>query len=75
MNEKELKIPFNAPLREEDTESQTYGCRQTIPIFVGTMGLLVSVPLQARMEFAESHHVHGRDSTKSSKIKPLNSRL
>ena len=28
MNEKELKIPFNAPLNEVDTESQTYVCRQ-----------------------------------------------
>ena len=31
MNEKDLKIPFNAPLNEQDTESQTYGCRQNNP--------------------------------------------
>lgn len=28
MSEKELKIPFNAPLNEIDTENRTYGCRQ-----------------------------------------------
>lgn len=27
MNEKELKVPFNAPLNVLDTETQTYGCR------------------------------------------------
>ena len=27
MIEKELKVPFSAPLRELDTEVQTYGCR------------------------------------------------
>ena len=27
MNEKELKVPFAAPLNELDTETQTYGCR------------------------------------------------
>lgn len=26
-----LKIPFNAPLNEKDTELQTYGCRQNNP--------------------------------------------
>ena len=31
MKEKELKIPFNAPLNEEDTETQTYGCRANNP--------------------------------------------
>ncbi len=28
---KELKIAFNAPLLEGDTESQTYGCRANNP--------------------------------------------
>lgn len=28
MNEKGLKIPFNAPLNEQDTKPQTYGYRQ-----------------------------------------------
>ena len=27
MREKELKVPFSAPLNEKDTENQTYGCR------------------------------------------------
>lgn len=31
MNEKVLKIPFNAPLNEQDSEIQTYGCRQNNP--------------------------------------------
>ena len=39
MNEKELKIPFNAPLHALDTESQTYGCRQNNPAICGNNGL------------------------------------
>ena len=35
MNEKELRVPFNAPLNENDTESQTYGCRQNNPDICG----------------------------------------
>ena len=31
MKEKELKISFNAPLNDLDTETQTYGCRQNNP--------------------------------------------
>ncbi len=31
MNEIELIIPFNAPLNEQDTETQTYGCRANNP--------------------------------------------
>ena len=27
----ELRIPFNAPLHELDSENQTYGCRQNNP--------------------------------------------
>ena len=26
-----IKVPFNAPLNEQDTETQTYGCRQNNP--------------------------------------------
>ena len=48
---------------------------KTIPISVGTMGLQVSAPLQARTESVENLLVHGKSSTKSSKVKPLNSRL
>lgn len=31
MNGKELRIPFSAPLHSEDTETQTFGCRQNNP--------------------------------------------
>ena len=31
MSNKELRIPFSAPLNEQDTENQTYGCRQNNP--------------------------------------------
>ena len=29
--QKELRIDFNAPLNEKDTETSTYGCRQKNP--------------------------------------------
>ena len=31
MSTKDLRISFNAPLNELDTEDQTYGCRQNNP--------------------------------------------
>ncbi len=31
MNKKMLKVPFGAPLNDEDSEMQTYGCRQNNP--------------------------------------------
>jgi len=31
MSERELKVPFNAPLNEQDTEIQTFGCRANNP--------------------------------------------
>lgn len=31
MNNANLKIRFNAPLNDEDTENQTFGCRQNNP--------------------------------------------
>lgn len=31
MKQKQLKIPFSAPLNPEDTEAQTFGCRQNNP--------------------------------------------
>ena len=31
MNEKKIKIPFNAALNPQDTEDQTYGCRANNP--------------------------------------------
>lgn len=35
MDEKALHISFNAPLNKEDTENQTYGCRQNNPNICG----------------------------------------
>lgn len=31
MDNKKIKIPFNAPLNKEDTSEQTFGCRQNNP--------------------------------------------
>ena len=31
MSDNVLKVPFNAPLNEQDTETQTYGCRANNP--------------------------------------------
>ena len=31
MSNKQLRIPFNAPLHPQDTEVSTYGCRQNNP--------------------------------------------
>ena len=31
MTERQLKIPFKAPLNELDSETQTYGCRANNP--------------------------------------------
>ncbi len=40
MNEhKKVKVDFNAPLNKEDTELQTYGCRQINPDICGNNGV------------------------------------
>ena len=75
MNEKELKIPFNASLNEVTLNCRPMAAVKTIPTSVGTTDLLTSVLLQVRMVSVESHLVHGKSSTRSSKIKPLNSCL
>ena len=31
MSDRVIKVDFNAPLNEEDSETQTYGCRQNNP--------------------------------------------
>lgn len=36
MSEKKLRISFDAPLHEKDTETQTYGCRQNNPDICGS---------------------------------------
>ena len=48
---------------------------RTILVFAGIMVYPASVPLQAKMGYVESHPVHGRDSIRSSKVKPINYRL
>lgn len=40
MNAKEIKVPFSAPLNEQDTELQTYGCRQNNPDICGYNGMI-----------------------------------
>ena len=39
MNHKELRVPFNDPLKDHDTEFQTFGCRQNNPDICGSNGL------------------------------------
>lgn len=39
MSEKDLKVPYNAPLNEQDTENQTYGCRANNPDICANNGL------------------------------------
>ncbi|MDE7326064.1 MAG: hypothetical protein K2N63_07305 [Lachnospiraceae bacterium] len=39
MSETKLRVPFNAPLNELDTRSQTYSCRQSNPDICGSNGL------------------------------------
>lgn len=39
MDEKSLKIPFKAALKPEDSETQTYGCRQNNPSICKNNGL------------------------------------
>ena len=40
MTTKELKISFHAPLNEQDTETQTYGCRANNPDICANNGIL-----------------------------------
>lgn len=35
LDNKQMIIPFSAPLNELDTETQTYGCRQNNPSICG----------------------------------------
>lgn len=39
MKNKELNIPFNAPLHSLDGELQTYGCRHSNPEICGSNGI------------------------------------
>lgn len=35
LSENKLLIPYNAPINEQDSETQTYGCRQNNPNICG----------------------------------------
>lgn len=72
MNEKTLRVPFNAPLNEQDTETQTLGCRQNNPDICGNNGLSGVCASFVKMESVENHPELGRSSIRSSKAKPLN---
>ena len=37
--DKELHFKFNAPLNDQDTETQTFGCRQNNPDICGYNGM------------------------------------
>ena len=47
----DLRIPFSAPLNVNDSESQTYGCRQNNPDICGSNGLEGICP------FAREDHI------------------
>lgn len=51
---KELLIPFDVPLNEKDTESQTYGCRQNNPNICGTILYPEFVPSSVKITYAKS---------------------
>lgn len=64
MSNKQLRIPFNAPLHPQDTEVSTYGCRQNNPDICGNNGLprivqaavLLMEVLRVRMEGVRRHN-------------------
>lgn len=39
MNSKQIRVPFNAPLNEKDTETQTQGCRANNPDICANNGI------------------------------------
>jgi len=56
MNDKELKIPFKNPLNEQDTETQTFGCRQNNPDICANNGI------EGVCAFASPDHICKRPS-------------
>lgn len=72
MNEKELRIPFNAPLNEADTELQTYGCRQNNPDICGNNGLAGVCAFVSKDGICRKPSRAWKNNTRSSKVKPLN---
>lgn len=65
MTEKELKVPFSAPLNELDTEEQTYGCRANNQIFVQIILFKEFVPLLQMIVSAANLQELGRSSISS----------
>lgn len=59
MNNKKV-VPFNAPLNELDTETQTFGCRQNNPDICSGNSIPGFVLLHQRMGFVKDHQEHGR---------------
>lgn len=39
MSVKNIKVPYNAPLNKQDTETQTYGCRANNPDICANNGI------------------------------------
>ena len=62
MNKKTLKIPFNAPLNEKDTELQTYGCRANNPDICANNELKASVPFHPLIAFVKSRQELGKNN-------------
>ena len=56
MEEKDLRISFNAPLNEVDTETQTYGCRANNP------DICANNSLPGICAFASEDHICKRPS-------------
>ena len=62
MSTKELKVSFNAPLNELDTEVKTYGCRANNPDICANNSIKIFVLLHLKMVFVESRLVHGKNN-------------
>lgn len=62
---KELLIPFDAPLNKKDTEAQTYGCRQNNPNICATILYLEFVPSSVTTTYAKNLPVPGRNNMRS----------
>ena len=62
MSTKELKVAFNAPLNELDTECRHMDAEQITQIYVLIIPLQIFVLLHLKMVFVESRLVHGKNN-------------
>ena len=62
MSTKELKVSFNAPLNELDTEVQTYGCRANNPDICANNSITNICAFTSEDVFVESRLVHGKNN-------------